>query len=175
MKMLAPWFLALALLMIGGTQGGAEEWSLHQEKYFSLMLPTGFTVKMGAPMMDFEVYTFAVTGTPFIGVYVGNAPKFPRLKASAATSLTTLKTSGFEMVSLWHNDQLLQREMLITMPAQEGWPLYIHAWTTKLPTAQAAIADKILSSLTVGMQRFAPTRDSGGRGPDRERGARTAP
>lgn len=175
MKTLALWFLTVTLLMVGGTQGGAGEWSLHQEKYFSLMLPAGFTVRMGAPMMDFEVYTFAVAGTPFIGVYVGNAPKFPRLKASAATSLTTLKAPGFEMVSLWHNDLLLQREMLITMPAQEGWPLYIHDWSTKLPAAQAAIADRILSSLTVKIQPSTPTGHGGGRGPDQHRGGRTAP
>ncbi len=143
-------FLRSLLVIIAGWAGlGASASSMVQKQYFSLILPKGFQIADTAPMMDFDVYTVTKDGKPFVGIYVGNQPKFPRFTASAESTVTYLKAPGFEMVSLWEKDRLAGREILVELNASHGWPARIHAWTAQLPLDQMAIADKILSSIIV--------------------------
>ena len=122
---------------------------LHREAFFSLALPVGFEITTNAPVEDFEIYTVSSNGQPFIGIYIGNQPNFPKLNASLSRNTTTFEVLKLKTNSVWESDYLVGREVLVERESSNGWPMYVHAWTAQLPPDQMGIADKILSSLVV--------------------------
>ena len=100
-------------------------------------------------MEDFEVYTITKAGKAYIGVYVGNQPKVPKGDEHDQNSVTTLRTSELEIISVWKKDQLVHREALFKLVNSKRWPTCVQAWTSDLPVKQIRIADRILSSIVV--------------------------
>ena len=121
----------------------------HSEKYFNFILPEGFEVTKTVSMEDFDVYKVSKNGKAFIGIYVGNQPKFPSADKNIQGNATTSTSPEMDSFSILQEQQLIHREVLFKLKETNGWPNFVHAWTSDVPTSQVDAANKILSSIVV--------------------------
>jgi hypothetical protein len=146
-------YAAVIMAVLGSPAMNAEQPLGYRNDYFSLELLEGFNVTKTSPVEDFDVYWVAKDSKRYIGVYVGNHPSFPKLKNDGSSTETTLKTDKFEMRSLWKQERLTGRELLVRRLTGDGWPSHIHAWSADIPGELMPLADKILSSLSMIPQK----------------------
>jgi hypothetical protein len=126
---------------------GARATELNEQEHFSLQLPAGFHVLKAAPVEDFEIYTISKGSQPYLYVYVGNQPTFPKTKISGGNEVSELKGPNVSILSEWNGAELIARELLFEVSNVNGWPTRIHAWTAPSRPPQVQVADRILFSL----------------------------
>jgi hypothetical protein len=124
----------------GPADGGKQE-------HFSVSLPKDFHVAKTSPVEDFDIYSISRGDTPYVMVYVGNHPTFPRQPPSGENEHAMLEAQHLRMFSEWSHDTLVRREILVGLPEGNGWPQYIHAWTAPGSAEAVRLADRILVSL----------------------------
>jgi len=143
-------YLSLSLLFVCLTltsfTSGAFALILSEQEHFSVQLPEGFQIVKASPGEDFEVYTISKGTQPYLYVYVGNQPTFPKTNPGG-NEISELEGLNISIRSEWKGGELIAREVLFKMPDIKGWPTRIHAWTARLAPPQLQVADRILFSL----------------------------
>jgi len=114
---------------------------------FSILTPNDFAIKKLSPVEDFDIYSIGKNGRPYVSIYLGNHPSFPRNSAGTGETITTFKTDNVQIISIQNNGKLAKKEILIKLTTQ-GWPGYIHAWIIDdLTPTDIKMADDILMSI----------------------------
>lgn len=139
--------LVLALLTLTSITSGTPATEVNDQEHFSVQLPDGFRVVKASPVEDFEMYTISKGAQPYLYVYVGNQPAFPKRMGSAGSDVSELEGPNVSIRSEWKGAQLLGRELLFKVANPKGWPTRIHAWTAQLQSSQVQVADRILFSM----------------------------
>jgi len=134
-------FLAIMQTSIAG------ELMKHKIENFAVSTPEGFSIKKSSPVEDFNIYSIEKNGKTYVLIYLGNHPDFPRRARGDQEATTKLNVGDVQVISIWRDKKLLKKEMLIKL-ATQGWPNYIHAWTTDgLVSSDMVIAENILMSI----------------------------
>jgi hypothetical protein len=138
--------VAAFLSLAGGSQvfAGNNEW---QEELFSLVLPDGFTIDKRTPVEDFDIYTIEKAKKPYVIIYVGNHPDFPKREKTETEDVVLFTANDIKIYSIFASDGLISHEMLIRI--KDGvlrGQQYIHAWTVSPPKGSLSRADKIFFS-----------------------------
>lgn len=119
-----------------------------KEQYFTIKRPEGFDIQKVAAVESDYFYTISLNDKPYVRVYVGNAPRFPRIAEASDQNLSVLRTRDVQFVSKWADNQIVDLEVLIARAAGLDWPQFVQAWTVaEAPDKQTAY--RILLSLTI--------------------------
>lgn len=141
---LKAWAVGLALLAAAPSVSTAAE-----PLPFAITLPAGFAVtKEQGP--DFAVYRVAKAGREFVGVYVGNYPQFEYRTVGDPGDPTDdyagRRPAGpFQQTVECENGVAKARSVLLVLPDS----LLIHIWTADGTAEQRALAERILTSISV--------------------------
>ncbi|NJM58475.1 MAG: hypothetical protein HC857_15090 [Synechococcales cyanobacterium RU_4_20] len=118
------------------------------EKYFKVTLPEGFQINKAEAVEGDIFYYISLGGKTYVRMYVGNAPKFPRIAEPDDSSVTALKTDSMSMLAKWSGSEIVDIEVLIVRVAGLDWPKFVHAWTVA-GAPDKKVAQRILLSLQV--------------------------
>ncbi|MCL2656181.1 MAG: hypothetical protein FWD62_01965 [Betaproteobacteria bacterium] len=140
-------FLVGIFLLLTAHLSSASDAVEHKIGNMAITTPSGFLVKASSPVEDFEIYSIQKNGRPYVSVYIGNQPGFPKKIASGHELQTRLYSDGLQVISIWRAGKLIKRELLIRL-SQKKWPNYLHAWIVDdLTSGEIEIADMILMSI----------------------------
>jgi hypothetical protein len=139
--------LCFLLLTLASVTSEVLATTVNEQKHFSLQLPQGFQVAKTSPVEDFEMYTISKGTQPYLYIYVGNQPSFPKTENSHGDEVSELAGPNVSIRSEWKGVQLVGREILFSVSNANGWPTRIHAWTARLLSPQVQVADRILFSI----------------------------
>jgi hypothetical protein len=118
------------------------------EKYFKITFPEGFQINKVEAVEGDIFYYISLGDKTYVRMYVGNAPKFPRIAAPNDSSITALKTDSMSMLAKWSGSEIVDIEVLIVRVAGLDWPKFVHAWTVA-GAPDTKVAQRILLSLQV--------------------------
>ena len=116
--------------------------------YFTIRIPKGFNVQETKAVESDIFYTISHNDKPYLRIYVGNAPRFPRIGAVSDQDALLLRTRDLTIISKWTDKQRVALELLVARTAGPDWPMFVHAWTiADAPEKQVSI--RMLLSITV--------------------------
>ena len=140
--------ITTVVILTFATSGKADEAQMTKEKYFSLMLPPGFTIRKEPSAEDFESYTVTDGKSKYVEIYVGNAPNYPQLKEANGGEMSAFGDSTLRLISLWKKGELVALEFLAVRLLSPDWPRYVHGWTVE-GGGEMRLARQILLSIKV--------------------------
>jgi hypothetical protein len=139
--------LVAAVTALGPTSSSIE--------HYSIEVPAGYEAKdVSPPMMDFEVYRVARQHSNGVacGLYLGNAPGFPKLRWSSKKPVETKGdgriTKAFERPGALEG--LIEFSGLTYKDSKIGSPFtFIHYWCDKLDEGSGRDMLKMIASIKV--------------------------
>lgn len=149
---ICPYPYALTLIIFMWSTPVFADFKEVQEDFFKITVPEEFTITKTTPAGDFDIFIIKNSIRPYVGIYVGNQPNFPKnSNRSTPSESKTFQANDVKIISHWKQNTLLAKETLIQLPLISGpsWPMFIHAWISDLSSDEVLLADKILMSLEV--------------------------
>lgn len=127
-----------------------------KEEFFKITTPEEFTITKTTPVGDFDLFVIKNSTHPYVGIYVGNQPDFPKNNGRSTQSESrTFQANNVTIISSWKKNELLGKEILVQLPTttNPSWPMFIHAWISDLPLDEVSLADKILMSIELRQKK----------------------
>lgn len=137
---------------------GDEKMVKFEENYFKLFHPEDVEVRMTTDGMDFVVYSFFINDNPFLKMYIGNHPSPDNEKTILEENSLVTRSILVRLHEIMSREEFIRRieeaddlEAALDeiMSEEQGWPLWAHFWYTKLNQDTAALADNIITSITI--------------------------
>jgi hypothetical protein len=144
--------LALAFIFVAGFIGSA--WAADPAPSTDVFAGAGFKITLanGATATkeqgpDFDVYYVAWGAAGHLGLYEGCCPQTFLIGNDVTKADITI--NGLKAQELKRNDGTsVSRELRVTIPRPgTSYTMIVHAWYKSLSTADAAIADQMLSTI----------------------------
>lgn len=137
--------LALAIAITNGVSAADVK-----GKGYDIRVPDICTARLVNSVEDFDVYSVKCGDVGEFGMYVGNAPQFPRRAAEKGQRDELLRGEVKDIYRIYAGGRSVYEEVLEKQPSSNnGWPTHIHIWMQDLSQPKFEARRQLIDAISL--------------------------